>query len=106
MKSRENTHKCSDAAKIFPANMGTKPIASGVTTIRRFAFSRRAEGFVGICGVYSRLSARIAANDVTGLTDSLRGGLHIERVGRQQSLLYTQSPNTRAHSNERMRGER
>lgn len=31
----------------------------------------------------SRLSTRMAANDVTGLTDSLRGGLHIEHVGGQ-----------------------
>lgn len=45
----------------------------------------------------SRLSTRMAANDVTGLTDSLRGGLHIEHVGWQSGAgslsqsLYAQS---------------
>lgn len=51
-----------------------------------------------------RLSARIAANDVTGLTDSLRGGLHIERVGRQHganSLAISIHSRILAHRNER-----
>lgn len=50
---------------------------------------RRQAGGFGGKWVYRRLSARIAANDVTGLTDSLRGGLHIEHAGNRGGSLYT-----------------
>lgn len=60
---------------------------------------RQAGGFAGkwLCRRHRRLSARIAANDVTGLTDSLRGGLHIEHTGNWGGSLYT----TRIRSSER-----
>lgn len=50
---------------------------------------RRQAGGSGGKWAYRRLSARIAANDVTGLTDSLRGGLHIEHAGNRGGSLYT-----------------
>ena len=58
---------------------------------------RQAGGFGGKWLYHRRLSARIAANDVTGLTDSLRGGLHIEHAGNRGGSLYT----TRIRSSER-----
>lgn len=64
----------------------------------------QAREFVGKWPERRRLSARIAANDVTGLTDSLRGGLHIERVGRQHganSLAISIHSRILAHRNER-----
>lgn len=65
---------------------------------------RRQAGGSGGKWVYRRLSARIAANDVTGLTDSLRGGLHIEHAGNRgrisiQQLEYV-VPNERARGEE------
>lgn len=62
---------------------------------------RRQAGGSGGKWAYRRLSARIAANDVTGLTDSLRGGLHIEHAGNRGGSLYT----TGIVPNERARGE-